>query len=180
VAIVDYFIGNALNAVDAKGRVSLPAGYRSTIERRQKRASPEGGDAETEKAVTFLVHPKRPSLLGFDNSIASMMVESRDRRKDPAAEEDIFSLNDSDRLAMPGSWTVGYDGSGRMVLPGFLRAKAGITDLAYFFSAQRTFEMWAPDAFLRERDPALAPAQEQLAYLLDERARAEAQPERDR
>ena len=37
------FAGLALNAVDAKGRVSLPAGFRSTIERRlQRLAVPEG------------------------------------------------------------------------------------------------------------------------------------------
>ncbi|WP_294389529.1 hypothetical protein [uncultured Sphingomonas sp.] len=172
MAIVDFFLGNALNAVDAKGRVSLPSSYRSTIEKRQQRERPAGSDMPVEKVVTFLVHPDRPCLLGFDNSVASLIIEGLEKRRAAAAaaeSDDIFGMHEADLGAFSATWTVTYDPDGRMVLPGFLRDKAGITDLAFFLPAGRTFEVWAPALFAMQQDPRLAAAQEQLAYLIGER-----------
>lgn len=170
VAIVDLFLGNALNAVDAKGRVSLPSSYRATIEKRQQRLAPPGGQALIEKAVTFLVHRDKPCLLGFDSSVASAIVEDMERKR-AASEEplSIFDMHEGGLDQFSATWTVTYDPDGRMVLPGFLRAKAGIADLAFFLPAGATFELWHPQAFLEQASPRLAPAQEQLAYLLSER-----------
>jgi MraZ protein len=170
VAIVDLFLGNALNAVDAKGRVSLPSSYRATIEKRQQRGAPEGAPTMVEKVVTFLVHPNRPCLVGFDNSVASEIVAALEaRRAASEAATDIFAMHEADLDQFSATWTVTYDPDGRMVMPGFLRNKAGISDLAFFLPAGRTFELWAPQAFLDQPSPKLAPAQEQLAYLLSER-----------
>jgi MraZ protein len=170
VAIVDLFLGNALNAVDAKGRVSLPSSYRATIEKRQQRAMPAGHDVQVEKVVTFLVHPDRPCLVGFDNSVASEIVAALEaRRAATDAAADIFAMHEADLDQFSASWSVTYDPDGRMVLPGFLRSKAGVADLAFFLPAGRTFEVWAPQAFLEQASPKLAQAQEQLSYLLSER-----------
>jgi MraZ protein len=170
VAIVDLFLGNALNAVDAKGRVSLPSSYRAVIEKRQQRGAPAGAPLSLERAVTFLVHPDRPCLLGFDNSVASEIVTALEARR--AASEgaaDIFAMHEDDLDQFSATWTVTYDPDGRMVMPGFLRGKAGIGDLAFFLPAGRTFELWAPDAFLAQSSPKFAAAREQLTYLLGER-----------
>jgi MraZ protein len=170
VAIVDLFLGNALNAVDAKGRVSLPSSYRSTIEKRQQRGAPAGGAIAVEKVVTFLAHPDRPCLVGFDNSVASEIVAALEARRAASDDAgDIFAMHEADLDQFSATWTVTYDPDGRMVMPGFLRAKAGIADLAFFLPAGRTFEMWAPDAFLEQGSPKLAAAREQLSYLLGER-----------
>jgi MraZ protein len=168
--IVDFFLGNALNAVDAKGRVSLPSSYRSVVEKRQLRIAPAGDETRVEKAVTFLVHPDRPCLMGFDNSVASLIIQQIEKKR--AAESDaadIFGLHEADLGQFSATWTVTYDPDGRMVLPGFLRDKAGIADLAFFVPAGRTFQLWSPDRLAAQQDANLAQVQEQLTYLLKER-----------
>ena len=42
VAFEHLFQGSALNAVDAKGRVSVPASLRSVIEKRSKKGTTQG------------------------------------------------------------------------------------------------------------------------------------------
>jgi MraZ protein len=166
VAIVDLFIGNALNAVDAKGRVSLPAGFRAVVEDRQRRMAPEGGASEPLKQVTFVYNPERGCLLGFDTSVANMIVAARDAQGDAADQGDIFSIQKKDRGALKGAWTVSYDPGGRMVLPDYLREKAGIGDLAFFHGIQRMFELWNPEAYLAHQDSDDVEDQDQLAHML--------------
>jgi MraZ protein len=169
VAVVDLFLGNALNAVDAKGRVSLPAGYRSVIEKRQLRTAP-AGDAQIDKSVTFLVHPDRTCLVGFDSSVAGLVIEQIDaRRRAQDDGGDIFGLHEADLDQFSATWTVTYDPDGRMTLPAFLRDKAGIKDLAFFVPAGRTFQVWGADVLAAQSDRRLAQVQEQLAFLLGER-----------
>ena len=57
--LVDLFNGNALSAVDAKGRLSVPAFIRSVIERRS--------DA---KAVVIGTQEASPCLNAYDRSYA--------------------------------------------------------------------------------------------------------------
>jgi MraZ protein len=65
VALEHLFQGSALNAVDAKGRVSIPAFLRSVIERR--------GDART---IVLAKHEAFPCLSAYDPGCS--------RRKRPA------------------------------------------------------------------------------------------------
>lgn len=166
MAIVDLFIGNQLNAVDAKGRVSLPSGFRTVVETRQQRSAPEGSTAEPQKQVTFIYNAERGCLVGFDASVANMIMAARDARSDPADDGDIFSLQKRDRGALKGAWTVSYDPGGRMVMPDYLREKAGITDAAFFHGISRMFELWNPQTYLALQDPDDAEDQDQLAHML--------------
>src|SRR5215213_3119091 len=61
VALEHLFQGSALNAVDAKGRVSIPAFLRSVIERR--------GDART---VVLAKHEAFPCLSAYDPAYAAL------------------------------------------------------------------------------------------------------------
>ena len=43
---------------------------------------------------------------------------------------------------------VPFDASGRFILPTFFRAKAQLTELAFFFGAGNTFEIWNPNLLI--------------------------------
>ena len=167
--IVDLFIGSALNAVDAKGRVSLPSSYRGTIERRQQRMAAPGGPL-ADKLVTFVSHDTRTCLIGFDAAYGQVMMQAVQARVAAAAAADPFAAMQDGQMDMfSATHEVSYDPSGRMCLPQHLRDEAGITDLAFFVPGGQIFQLWDPEAFQREC-PELVKAQRQLTALLNERA----------
>ena len=61
MALDHLFQGSALNAVDGKGRVSIPSFLRSVIERR--------GDART---ITLAKHENFPCLSAYDPAYAAL------------------------------------------------------------------------------------------------------------
>jgi hypothetical protein len=70
VEIDDFFQGSALNAVDAKGRLSVPAFVRSVIERRS--------DA---RAIVIGAHEVSPCLTAYGRGYARNLYEEMERRR---------------------------------------------------------------------------------------------------
>ena len=140
------FTGRALNAVDAKGRVSLPANFRLTIERKLQRVTPADGVAPA-KAVMIGPHERYAALHAFDAPyLDRLQVELEKRVADLPAAEQLAALED-ELGAFSTVEEVGFDGNGRMVLPAGLRRRAAIGELAYFRAAATTFQIWDPDRF---------------------------------
>jgi MraZ protein len=147
VEIADFFHGGILNAVDAKGRVSLPATFRGVIDRRTRRhALP--GEQPDDKIVMIGQHEKFDCLQAFDMSFSRRLYQQIEQRVAKMDGVDVVSAMDEAQLEAFGSASdVGYDAGGRMVLSPMLRAIAGIDDLAYFVGAGETFQIWNPQAF---------------------------------
>ena len=130
-----------MNAVDAKGRVSVPAFLRSVIERR--------GDART---IVLAKHSLFPALDGYDPGYAALKHQKMERRAEKAEtgvapELDYMQAN---LMAFGATEEVGYDKTGRIVLPPMMRRKGGIEDLALFIGTGETFQMWNPETFLAD------------------------------
>ena len=141
MALEHLFQGSALNAVDAKGRVSVPAFLRSVIERR--------GDART---IVLAKHEAFPCLSAYDPAYAALKHSKLERlfekqEGDPDAALDYQQRN---LMAFAATEEVPYDSSGRVVLPPMMRRKGGIDDLALFLGAGETFQVWSPALFLAE------------------------------
>ncbi len=141
MALEHLFQGSALNAVDAKGRVSVPAFLRSVIERR--------GDART---IVLAKHEAFPCLSAYDPAYAALKHSKLERlfekqEGDPDAALDYQQRN---LMAFAATEEVPYDSSGRIVLPPMMRRKGGIDDLALFLGAGETFQVWNPSLFLGE------------------------------
>jgi MraZ protein len=143
VEITDFFHGGILNAVDAKGRVSLPSAFRSVIDRRASRdALPD------DKIIKIGQHEKFECLVAFDATYSRRLYERIEQRVSAMPDVDMMSAMDEAQLDAFGSVSdVSYDAGGRMVLSPLLRAMSGIEDLAYFVGAGETFQVWNPDAF---------------------------------
>jgi MraZ protein len=141
VALEHLFQGSALNSVDAKGRVSVPAFLRSVIERR--------GDART---ITLAKHEAFPALSAYDPAYAALKHSKLERllekeETNPDAQLDYEQRN---LMAFAATEEVPYDSSGRIVLPPMMRRKGGIDDLALFLGTGETFQIWNPKLFLDE------------------------------
>lgn len=141
------FGGSALGTVDPKGRTSLPADFRAVVEARLA-AGYQPGTSLPDKAVLLGEHPRLPCLQGYDQSYQAVLF-NRLREKAELAGGDFAEVFEDLQFEHFGAVEkVGYDPSGRIVLPGVLREAAGLTDgVAFFIGGGETFQIWNPDRF---------------------------------
>lgn len=159
MALEHLFQGSALNAVDAKGRVSVPAFLRTVIERR--------GDART---IVLAKHSHFACLDAYDPAYAALKHAKLERllEKEETDPEAQLVYQTRNLMAFAASEEVPYDSSGRIVLPPMMRRKGGIADLALFLGTGETFQIWNPTTFLE--DPRIPEDMKDIArYRLEER-----------
>ncbi len=136
-----------VNGVDAKGRVSLPAAFRQTIDIRTANGEVATG---LEKTLRMVKHKDLPCIEVSD----ARQVSDNDKAMRARAEhmssssgefvEDV--LEQLEAIAYPRLKDVNFDAAGRMVLPQSLREKVGIGDDAVFVGMGRKFQIWKADA----------------------------------
>ena len=141
MALEHLFQGSALNAVDAKGRVSIPAFLRSVIERR--------GDAKT---IVLAKHDAFPCLNAYDPAQAARMHEKLERlfEKEETSPEALIASQQRNLMAFAATEEVPYDSSGRILMPPMMRMKGKIGDLALFLGTGETFQIWNPELLLED------------------------------
>ena len=134
----ELFRGHALTAIDGKGRVAIPAALRSVIEKNS-----DG------RIVIIAKHQSDPCLSGYDRGWSRLLHERLEREEDRErnAGRD-FDYHNAYRRAFGLVEEVPYDTSGRFILPAFFRAKAQLTDLAFFYGTGSTFEIWSPTVLI--------------------------------
>ena len=141
MALEHLFQGSALNGVDAKGRVSVPAFLRTVIERR--------GDART---IVLAKHEQFPALAAYDPAYAAQKHLKLERllEKEETSPDAELAYQRRTLMAFGASEEVPYDSSGRIVLPPMMRRKGQIEELALFIGAGETFQLWNPRLFLAD------------------------------
>lgn len=129
------FFDTIINKVDAKGRVSIPADYRSLLEQQ-----------ETE-LVAFRSFSS-PCIECCTSEMMERIAGDIDRSFDTFSEQqdDLTSLIYADAKEFP------FDSTGRIVLTEKLLRHAGITDKAAFVGKGKTFQIWNPDAYAQEEE----------------------------
>jgi MraZ protein len=150
--------GHVLNAIDAKGRVAIPASLRAAIER-----NGEG------RSLIIAIHPLDPCLTGYDRGWSNLLHDRLEREENRERDAGrAFDYHNNNRRAFGVVDEVPYDSSGRFILPTFFRAKAKLEDLALFVGTGNTFEIWNPRLLLSA--PQIDEAtREMAAFLLSER-----------
>lgn len=151
------FNGSALNAVDAKGRLSVPAFIRSVVERRS-----EG------KAIILGSHEVDPCLSAYDRNYARILYAENERRRlvEEGQGADPQGHFARARRTFGVTEEVPYDTSGRIILPPMMRRRGRIEDLALFVGVGGTFEIWNPRLALESGD---ADLRELAAFRLEEK-----------
>lgn len=136
---VTSFISTYENKVDRKGRVSVPAAYRSAL------------GTETYQGIIAY-----PSLIeGAIEAFGRGMLDELNRRKldqtlDGGDYTQALVGRSDDGLVetiMAISSELPFDGEGRIILPARLTEHAGITDRATFVGRGTRFQIWAPDVY---------------------------------
>ena len=136
----EYFRGYALQGVDDKGRVAIPAALRSTLEAN----TPPRADGKDARQVVISIHEEGACLVAFDVGFANAQIDELKQRE----RERVAGTGSRDwllvRQGIGPSETLPFDASGRFILPGFPRYEAGIGDFAFFVGVADTIEIWDP------------------------------------
>ncbi|HEX8301879.1 division/cell wall cluster transcriptional repressor MraZ [Sphingomonas sp.] len=142
----ELFEGFALQAVDQKGRVAIPADLRAAAER--------NSDI---RQIVVGAHPFDPCLSAHDLSWSKEKYERIDMRQQLAGDLGEQTDVRAKRRAFGLVEKAPYDDSGRFVIPPFFRAKAGIDKWALFYGSGETFDIWSPERLMSAAnvDPAL-------------------------
>ncbi|NVN42162.1 division/cell wall cluster transcriptional repressor MraZ, partial [Ameyamaea chiangmaiensis] len=137
---MSVFLGTHQNRFDAKGRVSIPAGFRTALRARATEGEP----------LVIL----RPSHI--HPCIEAWPVVAFATLAQPLDAIDVFSDEHEDLAAAlyADAFPIDADREGRIVLPEALRAHAGLTDSVAFMGLGRIFQIWEPAAAETRRSQA--------------------------
>lgn len=132
---MDRFVSNTTNRVDKKGRVSIPANFRSVL-----------GDQSVLHVTLGLEHPLAEA--GGREFMDSNL--QRLARMDPFSEEyEMWSfclVGDAAELKI--------DTEGRIILTDNIRDHTGISDAVTFVGMGNHFQLWEPECFQSYRETA--------------------------
>lgn len=137
--LVERFLSNAINNIDAKGRVSVPAHFRQVL---------AGRGVRELYALQAIGHP------AIDVGGVDLLerYEARMAAEDPFGEDyadmSLFAYGDGAFLK--------FDGEGRIMVTDFIRSHTGITDRVAFVGRNHFFQLWEPSQFEAYRAEARA------------------------
>ncbi len=138
------FLSTFTNKVDKKGRVSVPASFRSTL-----------AEQIHQGLVVFAAH-NHACLEGFDWA----KMDEISARLD---QFDLFSAEQDDLATTIFGQSVQLliDSDGRIIIPAPLLKAAQITNKATFVGLGRKFQIWNPELFDRRKTQARGAVQDQ-------------------
>ena len=132
---VDRFLSNAVNRIDSKGRVSVPALFRNVLQRRGL------GELYALQAIDM-------------PAIDAGGMDLLERYETRLAQDDPF-LRTSDDMSIfchgDGAF-LKPDAEGRISVTDFIRDHTGITDEVAFVGRGHFFQMWEPERFRAFRE----------------------------
>ncbi len=131
------YISTYTVALDAKGRVSIPANFRKTL-----------AATETE-GVNLRPLFYKSAIMGCD----SRWVEERRKKRDEARSSDPDDpSNEEIDEALADVRSLPIDETGRIRLPDDMIAYAGLKKCALFVGNGLTFQIWDPEKYRSERE----------------------------
>jgi MraZ protein len=135
------FLGTHSNKVDRKGRVSVPSTFRSAL---------------SQEAFQGIVLYRS---LSHDHVIEGCGMGYFERIAAAASSQmDVFSaqMDDFSSVIAAGSVQLTWDPEGRIVLPAHMLELDGITEQVTFVGMFQRFQLWNPEAYLRQEQEAKA------------------------
>ena len=131
---VERFLSNAVNRIDAKGRVSVPAHFRAVLQA---------------KGLADLYALQSIDMAAIDAGGMDLLERFEER----LAGDDPFSRASDDMSFYchgDGAF-LKVDTAGRITVNDFIREHTGITDHVHFVGRGQFFQMWAPERFAEHR-----------------------------
>lgn len=131
---MELFLSTFVNRVDRKGRVSVPATFRSTL-----------ATHRNPNQVVLMPSFKYPALDGTGSDHLSEMMEGLNTLDQYSDRRDDLALMFADSTPLQ------VDGEGRIILPEELKDHAQIADEVAFVGLGTVFQMWEPARFKAHR-----------------------------
>ena len=131
---MELFLSTFVNRVDRKGRVSVPATFRSTLATHRH-----------PNQVVLMPSFKYEAIDGTGSDQLSEMIEGLGTLDQYSDRHDDLSLVFADTRSLQ------IDGEGRIVLPDDLKGHAHIEDEVAFVGLGKMFQLWEPGRFTRHR-----------------------------
>jgi MraZ protein len=131
---VELFLSTFVNRVDRKGRVSVPATFRSTLATHRH-----------PNQVVLMPSFKFEALDGTGSDHLSEMMEGLNTLDQYSDRRDDLALVFAESRALQ------IDGEGRIVIPDDLKDHAQIGEEVAFVGLGTMFQMWEPGRFNRHR-----------------------------
>lgn len=131
----EFFQGYALNAVDAKNRLSVPADFRDVILAR----------SGSKDLLIAPGHGGADCLLAYDRGYATALSAEHRERHGSGTDRARF---DEAHLLFGAAQVCRIDDAGRIVLSATLKALGCINTHVWFVAGGDWFEMWNPWAYL--------------------------------
>jgi MraZ protein len=127
--VMALFIDTFVNKIDRKGRVSVPATFRTAL------------GEQTFQGIVAFPSFKLPALHCAGMDWMQSLIDS-------TQNVDLFSQEHDDLTAslFADAKQLAFDGEGRIMLPEALCAHAKLTEAAAFAGRGRYFEIWEPQA----------------------------------
>lgn len=132
---MDKYLSTYTNKIDAKGRVSVPAPFRTNLAK------------EDFEGVFCYPSLDRPAIDAGGTRLMKH-IDNLLQHVGPFAED----FEDLQGAVYGSSITLKIDGDGRIVLPDELKAHAGISDQVTFVGLGQSFQIWEPGAYLRQAE----------------------------
>lgn len=126
--MMDRFLSNAVNRIDAKGRVSVPAHFRTVVQKRG--------------------YGELYALRGLDTpSLDVGGLDLLDRYEERIAQEDPFlqAADDMSFFCHGDGAFLKLDQDGRITVTEFIREHTGIKDEVAFVGRGQFFQIWEPE-----------------------------------
>lgn len=154
----DLYQGYALQGIDRKGRVAIPAGLRAAIE-----------NNSGERLILIGDHDRHPCMIGYDRGWSRLLYDRLERDYERARDAgEAIDRSDDGLHNFANVDEVAFDESGRFILPQFVRDTAGLDDLAFFAGSGDTFQIWNPQR-LMEAEGVRPGTRERCAWAMKQR-----------
>ena len=131
---MELFLSTFVNKVDRKGRVSVPATFRSTLATHRH-----------PNQVVLIPSFKYEAIDGTGSDHLAEMMEGLNTLDQYSDRRDDLAL------VFAESRSLQIDGEGRIVLPDELKDHASISDEVAFVGLGTMFQLWEPGRFTRHR-----------------------------
>jgi MraZ protein len=131
---VELFLSTFVNKVDRKGRVSVPATFRSTLATHRH-----------PNQVVLIPSFKYEAIDGTGSDHLAEMMEGLNTLDQYSDRRDDLSL------VFAESRSLQIDGEGRIVLPDEIKDHAHISDEVAFVGLGTMFQLWEPSRFNRHK-----------------------------
>ena len=127
------FLDTITNKVDSKGRVSLPADYRTIVK-------------ELSTDIVCYRSLNAPCIEGCTEQLLDKLADDMDNALDffSQTQDELTNLIFGDAKKFP------FDSTGRIMLSEKLLKHAGITNAAVFVGKGRKFKIWNPENWEKE------------------------------